>query len=65
MSIIACLPVLFSTTTSIPNNDIPSSLRTVDTIAANFFSSALTCWTSSSSGSKILKLELESDLDTS
>lgn len=65
MSIIAYLLVWFSTTTSIPIKAKPISFLTAFTILSSRFGSKGVDFGDGSSSSKTVKLEVESDLDTS
>jgi hypothetical protein len=58
-------PLPFSITTSIPNNDIPSSFLKVETIRCTFAESGLGVNTVLSLGSSTVRLDVESGLEIS
>jgi hypothetical protein len=58
-------PLPFSITTSIPNNDIPSSILKVETIRCTFAESGRKVNIVLSLGSRIVRLDVESGLEIS
>jgi len=63
MSIMPFRPLPFSIITSIPNGDIPSSFLKVEKIRSTFAGSGRGVRTIMSLGSRIVRLDVESDLE--